>query len=792
MSWKKDVAWSSTGASYTGGVGAYYSSNSYTVSADILTRRVLAYRYSGATLETAISSTAVISKLSIYIRVGATDPAQSVTVGALATPITDTSAYQANYSRITAAPATWTLSTGTERAIEVTDAQQIKKIIANGIGINPVGSSWGTSSAWIYSSAEITYTDAEESPAVRTVTVPATHYLTDALNISWDYSQSADVAQTAVDVALFSTDGEVEEEKARLIDHKETSATSLTAPLDALTLSGAENMTFTVKVRAYAANGTVSAWSGTTATAFQFTRVTLTAPIGGVNVIATETIRLRWKKSAETPSVRDPVRFEIGLSANAGETWETTELSVSDTQRDGEGWYINVPADTLSAGVIRWRVMAWNTVNAVDLVNYPTSTFVAVINAETSSVTCDGKPMPTVSWSANAQAAYQAQLDSYDSGAVYGSANSHTVQRIFDDGLYPVRVRTQATTGVWSDWTEWTYVQITNDPPEGSITLSAEKTKNAVKLKWTCTTDLPWFILYRNGTPVYGGTDNSFLDIAGNGDCEYLVRGVLGKNFVQSANVNIDARPNSDVLYDVTNGEWIAMKRTSALRRRQSVRTPSVTFKQYAGRTFPVAFATSAQERQWTLSCCSTGRELGERIEALAGREVVYKTTSGVSVRGVIGAVTVLHELIYEISAGLTEIDAEDRVVWGEQSVEPDPEPAPEPTNISGHYSAVTLVTSSGYTSTLTLTGTYTLIDDALTILVDISADPVTDSGITSYSANVDGCSVSVQTNASGAITALTITAAAGNVPETVTIKIYRTSSDVTITLSGRVDDTEE
>lgn len=655
MSWTKKLAWANDSVSWNSFGNSYSSEISYNsgVGQEYTWTYVTAcYQY-----KKTISDTADVSKLEISISLDST--AGAVAVGVLASPATSGLSYQTVYSLASAVSATWTIGAG-ENLITVTDKDTIAKILSNGIGLRSAssGTSWKSG---VYATATCTYTDTEEAPAVRSAAAPESAYAGDGIALSWEYTQSANIAQTAVDISLFTkiadadAGTETESEAYRIADHVETVASSMTVPLDALTLSS--NTTYTLKIRAYAANGTASDWYTVGDVEIRLTLAELLSPIGGENVLATETIRLRWRKSSDTPSVSLPARFVLGISENAGETWEDRTIDGQEAETDGDGWVYEIQPDTLSAGLKRWRVVIWDTENAANASGAAKETFVAVINAETSDVTCDGKPRPTVTWSANAQVASQVQFDDFDSGAVYGTATSYTVPRIFPDGLHSVRVRTQASTGAWSDWTDWNYVQITNVSPTGSVLLTAEKTRNAVSVKWESTESFAWYILYRNGEAVYGGAKSTFLDVGGNGDCTYFVRALDGGNYVQSNSATVDARPECDVLYDESTGQWTQLRRAAAHRRHYSSKKQNVTYKHYAGRSYPVAFVTEEQERTWTIVCASASRDLSDTLEEMTGRELLYKTKSGTAIYGILDSVAVAHEVIYEIHCTLTEID---------------------------------------------------------------------------------------------------------------------------------------
>jgi hypothetical protein len=124
---------------------------------------------------------------------------------------------------------------------------------------------------------------------------------------------------------------------------------------------------------------------------------------------------------------------------------------------DGEIGSFTIPANTITAGTWDITVSAAPAASA----NYydndsdfwttgQTVRYTVKDNPTAGGVTCDGKPVPTVSWESTSQAAWQVRFGDYDSGARAGSETSFTIPKIYADGAYPVRVRTATAAGEWS------------------------------------------------------------------------------------------------------------------------------------------------------------------------------------------------------------------------------------------------------------------------------------------------------------------------------------------------------
>lgn len=361
-------------------------------------------------------------------------------------------------------------------------------------------------------------------------------------------------------------------------------------------------------------------------------------------MLADEPTELTWQikfgvedTGKEVAFTNYPTDFDIEYSSNGGETWDVI-ASQTTVARHGEVFSYTVPANTFPAGVIIWRVRAYAGGKTIE--TYESGSFQSRVQASTSSVTCDGKPHPTIGWSSSAQIAYQVRFSDYDSGTIYGVETSHTIPYYYADGTYPVQVRTQASDGTWSDWTELEYVTIKNTAPAGTLTISAVRTRHTVVISWESTAAFAAYILYRNGFPVYIGNAITYTDVAAYGSCDYYVRGISGVNYLQSETVTIDAIPAVDCMYDIQTAQWIPLKYSLQPRVRNYSDTANVVYKSYAGRSYPVAYVDGTKERQANLSYAFKTREEAEQLKSSLGHLVIYKDTAGGRIIGILGAIS--------------------------------------------------------------------------------------------------------------------------------------------------------
>ena len=574
--------------------------------------------------------------------------------------------YQQQYSIISSAPKTWTLNTGATSEIRITDPDTIRQVLQYGIGINPgSGGNWKSRP---FVDIAVTYSDPNEPPELTEVKAPSTVYTSDDITLQWTYSQSADLAQTAVDVQLITADGVMAysvAEKASVQDGKITvNLRGISSPLIT-----SEKHVF--RVRAYTKNNTlVSKWEKTPAFTLRNIAVEIVSPKNGENKLASAVNRMRWKKAADDTSQNAPAAFSVSYSVDAGESWVSL-LGKGEASSDGEGWYIDVPANTFRHGVVQWLVMAWSTEYQPG--ESAKTSFYSVVQASSSGLRCDGKPIPTISWESSSQVAYQVRFADYDSGAVFGTAKSHRVPYVYDTGIYEAQVRTQASTGQWSEWTPVEYVQVTNIPPNSKINFVVQKTRRASTFKWRVsptseeTVEFEAFVLYRDDVPIYVGTDNVYTDLYASGPHRYYVRGVTKEGyFLQSVadTGQLDVSPDEDCLYDIDGQKFVSMKFSSEPKRRQYRVNKVMSMRYYAGRTKPVAYTEGYMERSATYTCTTQSIEEARTLEAIAGKEVIAKSKSGTSIRGILNNVSRVEGTMHEMMFTVTETDWEEKVPY--------------------------------------------------------------------------------------------------------------------------------
>jgi len=555
-------------------------------------------------------------------------------------------------------------STTVNKSIVIEDLSWIEYILNYGISITVLpGDTAGKYYPKIESFNAIIEFESETMPPEINITAPTAsdnNVITEDLTVKWSYSQSANVAPTRFE--LFYQEGEDWVPYTAAANAERSCQISPTM----LRRTGNEiSGIIRIKVRGYISSS-IYGESPPYEFAVYYISCADLKPANGELQILSDKIRLSWRAvptQGAPPHLTVntlPSNYRITYSENSGETWlslvENAEVITEDNRQ-----YYDVPKDTFANGVIQWRVTPLIYGHEQEI--SPKATFIARAQASVIYLNCDGKPTPTLNWSATSQVAYQVQFGDYDSGAVYSSANTCMIPYIFDDGIYKTRIRTQASSGVWSEWSEMHYVTIKNNPANISVNISVQATRHAVVISLDpITTYCTAIVLYRNNIPIKNGKFETFTDVAATGHTEYKVKAKGVNYYAQSNTVTVDATPKNDCLYDMDAQEWIPLKYSLNERERSYDNSVETFYKYYSGRTKPVAFTENNSTRTVTLSYVLKTREEAERIMKLAGKVIVYKDTNGGIMFGVLTAPNYISGRFYPVSFSITEIDYDEKV----------------------------------------------------------------------------------------------------------------------------------
>lgn len=558
------------------------------------------------------------------------------------------------------------------KTVEITDSNVIKKIMTYGLGAMSTNESLNKNDVifdWVscYAKYNLEYTNETIPPVVKLASATGSAMCQSGYSIAWTYSQFSDSKQNGVECDVDNHGTWVENFKFDSTQQAISGIRGTTMWAAKYPKISSPSEDINVRLRAVSAAGYWSEYA-TMVLTLKFPVCVPESPAGGENKLGGEDIVLTWSVSAVDGLAIGsyPTKYDVDYSTNGGESWISLAKKAT-IERVAQKYSYTIPANTLPEGVIKWRVrgyVAYSLSGEYTIDYYGEETFVCKIQAGTSTVTCDGKPQPTIGWTSSAQVAYQVRFADYDSGAVYSAVKTHKIPKIYADGLYPVQVRTQASNGKWSDWTDIKYVQITNSAQSDAVTLTATVTTHAVALSWVDAGTSAKYIVYRDGMAIYAGTAKTYTDVGANGETKYFVRAVKTTGYyAQSAAVVVDATPQNDCMYDADNAVWIPLRYSLSQRVRNYSRMGQVVYKHYAGRTKPIAYNSGYVTRQMSAEYAFKTRDEALRLNNTVGRVMIYKDTRGGVLIGVVDDVRIaVYARIYSAQLTITEVDYNEEV----------------------------------------------------------------------------------------------------------------------------------
>lgn len=592
----------------------------------------------------------------------------------------ESSDYQTLYNKLGSEGETLvTFDTTINRTIAITveDRNIIKNILKNGLAIISDGEDWHAYGTVRVQPGNLEYIDENANPVANWIPENMTggkfkegsltafeQDINEPFVLAWSYTQEAGVAVDRTEIKINRKDNGEGSQEYTITDVSYTGNTgSVVVPNDIWRRIPCE---LAATITVYSAKGKTGTKRLTVAVPYQGAEITYPEKDTQVKHEIGTTLRWETTRPAQFETYPEISGYRVLLSTNEGATYDVGAEITGDNRE-----YV-FEQNTLPVGVVYCRVQVLYVNNTIPQnIEYGENRFIVKADPGTSTVTCDGKPIPTVRWYSVAQTAYQVRFGEYDSGAVYSGDTQHKVPYIFADGVYEVTVRTQINTGEWSEWTAPIYVQITNVPLGAGITAAASVEGYRVRITWTKKTAYQDYIVYRNGTPIHvtdGGsaTEGGYMDRTANGVTVYTVRGVASSGYYDETEpVTVDAAANTDVLVIIGTDEIIPLRYTQTFPKKHGyVADMPVTYRYFAGREKPIAIMSGQIERTIPLSYADKGRELARKITKCLGKTVMFKDTGGDTITGILGQVEASMGRVSVTTFQITEVDYNEQVEY--------------------------------------------------------------------------------------------------------------------------------
>lgn len=390
---------------------------------------------------------------------------------------------------------------------------------------------------------------------------------------------------------------------------------------------------------------------------------TPTEPIG-LYKDSKSVIRFSWQYNSDVGGVQK--KFDLQWSSDQT-NWNTVSQTTSNT-------YYDMPADTLPAGNIYWRVRCYNEYDDVGAYSDIQSFYsiaapsIPVINAVPTDAA-----RPVVSWSVSGQQAYQLQVlknDSvfYDSGVVFGiNIRQHKVKAWLDDSEYTVQLRIKNEYDLWSEWGTANVTISTSKPASTSLTL--QKTQYGIEVMFANPTGRA--LIYRDGICIAETSETEYIDYAVvNGKQHtYAVRTISEdpETFNDSYPVSIIAEFKNALIAPASDlSDIIVFDRAlNAPPKRTYSRQSGGGYLEYSGRKHPVWEPTEHISEGLTVSFfMKTWAKVEAFISLYDKKEVVlYRDTRGKKIFGILNNLSTTDERGgYTVSFTISGVDYNEEV----------------------------------------------------------------------------------------------------------------------------------
>lgn len=406
----------------------------------------------------------------------------------------------------------------------------------------------------------------------------------------------------------------------------DVSGSEMSCPIPANTVPSTAELQWKVNVTFASGETAESDWA-TLTTIDSTSSCALVSPVS--TFIDGSTVnRFTWEHTIETGTAQSA--YDLQYSIDNGVTWTDIASAVA-----AENQHCDVPADTLPAGTLLWRVRTYNADGAAGTWSDSATIVVQAAPAAPLITSVTATPRPEIAWQSSGQQAYQVTAGDYDSRLLYGTAKSFKVPVFLQDGPTDIAVRIQNSFGLWSSWARAS-VTIANASPGGEIALTTASANNAVTLRWSGGAYKAYYV-YRDGVPVARVLENVYVDRLAVGAHSYQVRGVEGEYYALS-NTALGISVVRHAVIGAVNASdaWVPLECKRGGEPQHTIRSQAtVAYHFYDGRKYPVAdiaeFESVSDDLAFTLRAPER-----EAVMALVGKLVVYKDSYGALAIGIL------------------------------------------------------------------------------------------------------------------------------------------------------------
>lgn len=317
-----------------------------------------------------------------------------------------------------------------------------------------------------------------------------------------------------------------------------------------------------------------------------------------------------------------------------------------------------IPADTLPAGTLYWRVRTYNADGTAGSWSDAAQVIVIAPPAQPGVTVQEESPRPVLQWTSTGQQGYEVEIGDYRSGTVFGPDQRWRCPEILPDGQYVARVRVVNTYGLWSDWGS---TPLTVSHTAGAAITLQVSAGHRAELSWSTSGTYDRYIVLRDGKPIARVKARSYTDHKSMGAVAYQVMGLPaeGYNYGRSNDVTCEISAGTLMLCDLDAGEWHALSLSDQQHRQftESL-TQTVTRVSLAGRAYPVAEKTPWHDRSISITWAHSDPLLLAKYDALEGKAVCVKTPGGRMICGILDSLQRTEGVFYTAySATVWQLD---------------------------------------------------------------------------------------------------------------------------------------
>lgn len=349
-------------------------------------------------------------------------------------------------------------------------------------------------------------------------------------------------------------------------------------------------------------------------------------------VDGSQPITFSW--TVENAYGSQPSRSQLAYSEDMS-TW-TTLTTVS-----GSGLSYSVPANTLPAGTLYWRVRARNQ----DAVYGPWSAAATIQNIaapSAPSVLVNAAPFATITWSANDQQAFRILVDGELIGTFFGSEKRYQLESYLEPGEHEASVAVQNIYGLWSAYGSTSFETVGYTGTR-TVTLDAAFGVDAA-LSWSTTAAAgaqEGYYVYRDGVLIGKTNDTSWLDrLALGTHSYYVVLRISGDRYIKSNTVT-GALSTEETLISAVNGEsWLALRLSEFSSSEQGFSfSRSYSLRHITAAKLPYLETSPYEDGTGSYSTAFSDEAAATSFEDLRGQVVIMKSRRGNVLVGILAQV---------------------------------------------------------------------------------------------------------------------------------------------------------